>query len=71
MQITDLKNDSTAKYLGDGVYATFDGTQIWLHTFDGYSVSNSIALDSEVYAGLIRYASIGHERAAHEPEKEA
>lgn len=45
----------TAEYLGDSVYATHDGCQIWLRTFNGISVSNSIALEPEVVAELESY----------------
>ena len=52
MLIDQLK-DST--YLGDAVYATFDGYQIWLHTSNGIEVTNSIALEPAVYDALVRY----------------
>ena len=41
------------RYLGDGVYASFDGYQIWL------AVNNHenkvIALDSDVFKALVEY----------------
>ena len=40
-------------YLGDAVYASFDGYQIWLRTGDGNN--NRIALEPSVYAALARY----------------
>lgn len=43
-------------YLGDAVYASFDGFQIWLRTSNGIQVLDQIALDPSVYAALIRYA---------------
>lgn len=41
------------EYLGDGVYASFDGYQIWLavNTPD----NDVIALDSDVASALMRY----------------
>lgn len=39
-------------YLGDGVYASFDGYQIWLSTLEGYS----IALEPTVMNSLVNYA---------------
>lgn len=39
------------EYLGDGVYASFDGYQIWLKTQEG----NAIALEGPVLAALDRY----------------
>jgi hypothetical protein len=40
-------------YLGDAVYASFDGYQIWLRTGDGND--QRIALDPDVYSALTRY----------------
>lgn len=42
-------------YVGDGVYAGWDGYQLWLFTSDGQTDGNFIALEEEVYAGLRRY----------------
>lgn len=39
------------RYLGDGVYASFDGFQIWLKTQEGMQ----IALEPEVYFSLLEY----------------
>jgi hypothetical protein len=39
-------------YLGDGVYASFDGYQIWLRADD-----NRVALEPEVFHALIGYAN--------------
>jgi hypothetical protein len=39
------------QYLGDGVYASFDGYQTWLQTLEGYR----IALEPAVMAALIAY----------------
>jgi hypothetical protein len=35
-------------YLGDAVYATFDGYHIWLRTSDGEHTTNKIALEPGV-----------------------
>lgn len=40
-------------YLGDAVYASFDGYQIWLRTGDGND--NRIALEPAVYEALVKY----------------
>lgn len=45
------------EYLGDGVYAHFDGYQVWLETGDGLGFYNPIALDRHVFEALKRYAS--------------
>ena len=44
-------------YLGDGLYASFDGYQIWLRTSDGLSVTNTIALEPQVMKALSDYAA--------------
>jgi len=45
------------RYLGDSVYASYDGYHIILTTENGHSndPSNRIALESEVLTALIRY----------------
>lgn len=43
------------QYLGDGVYASFDGWHIWLDTRAQIPV-NKIALEPEVIAALFSYA---------------
>lgn len=46
---------SAERYLGDAVYASFDGYQIWLRTGDGNN--QRIALEPAVYAALLQYAA--------------
>jgi hypothetical protein len=41
-------------YLGDGVYASFDGFQIWLDTRAQHPV-NRIALEQQVYEALLDF----------------
>jgi hypothetical protein len=41
-------------YLGDGVYASFDGYQIWLRT-ESMSGINDIAIDDQTWAALVAY----------------
>lgn len=43
-------------YLGDAVYARFDGWQIWLRTSDGVAQNEPIALDPHTYAALLEFA---------------
>jgi hypothetical protein len=44
------------EYLGDGVYVSFDGYQLWLHvTNDQYGGQSSIALEPIVFAALVDY----------------
>ena len=42
------------EYLGDGVYASFDGYQIWLAA--NHHENRVIALEPAVFAALVRYA---------------
>jgi hypothetical protein len=50
-------------YLGDGVYASFDGYQIWLDTRAQHPV-NRIALEPAVWARLKDYVgAIGDSQA--------
>ena len=43
-------------YLGDGVYASFDGCQIWLTLYD-HRNPPLIALDPDVFAKLTDYSN--------------
>lgn len=45
----------TKDYLGDGVYADFDGFAIVLTTENGVEVSNTIVLEPSVMEALKRY----------------
>lgn len=44
------------QYIGDGVYANYDGWAITLTTEDGTTVTNRIVLEPEVLYSLIEYA---------------
>lgn len=44
----------TEKYLGDGVYASFDGYQIWLRT-PRLTGDHTIALEPKVFEALLQY----------------
>lgn len=60
------------RYLGDGVYASWDGFQIWLTT-DRESCTHRIALEAGTYDSLTRYVKdIGNANRAHAglPSKE-
>lgn len=43
------------RYIGDAVYADFDGYHIVLTTENGYTISNTICLEPSVYTGLIEF----------------
>lgn len=61
--IQDSKTGN-ASYIGDGVYADFDGHSITMTTENGVSVGNVIVLDPYTIAGLLRY--IDRLQALHE-----
>jgi hypothetical protein len=42
-------------YLGDGVYARFDGYQVVIWTSNGIDKSAEIALEPEVLRALVQY----------------
>ena len=44
------------RYLGDGVYAGFDGYQIWLWC-DRFGTEHEIALDGTTYIALCEYST--------------
>jgi len=46
-----MKND----YLGDGVYAVYDGFNIWLHANSLENPSDKICLEPAVMEALVRF----------------
>lgn len=44
-------------YLGDAVYARFDGYQIWLHANDAETPTDRIAIEPAVFVALVDYAT--------------
>jgi hypothetical protein len=50
------KPPSPREYLGDGLYAEFDGYHIWLISSDGASDLQRVALEPDVYNALRNYA---------------
>lgn len=47
--------DKDGEYLTDGIYVTFDGYQIWLHTERDINVWHTIALEPETFDLLLEY----------------
>lgn len=46
------------EYIGDGVFVTHDGFQLWLRTGDDeYVQLQRIAMEPEVFQALLEYAS--------------
>ena len=52
--VVSMENE-IKEYLGDSVYAEFDGFGIVLTTNNGYGPSNTIVLEPEVLAALDRF----------------
>ena len=48
-------SEGVETYIGDGVYASYDGGQIWLHT-ERETGWHRIALDAATFFNLIAYA---------------
>lgn len=44
------------RYLGDGVYATFDGHHVWLH-LGAHDAPALVALEVDVFVALTRYGN--------------
>lgn len=42
------------RYLGDGVYATFDGMHVWLH-LGAHDAPALVALDIDVFCAVTKY----------------
>ncbi len=47
--------DDTKEYIGDGVYAAFDGFALILTTENGIEVTNTVALEPREWAKLTKY----------------
>ena len=54
------------EYLGDGVYADIENGMLKLTTEDGIRATNTIYLESVVYAALVRY--VDKRRQPPQPE---
>jgi len=52
-----MPKEENETYIGDGVYARFDGYQIWLRAPRGDSPDHEIALEQKVFYALVWYAS--------------
>jgi hypothetical protein len=56
---TEMPNTPFWKsYLGDGVYAEIEDRKLKLTTEDGYSVSNTIYLEPQVWDALVAYVKL-------------
>jgi hypothetical protein len=55
MVIDDSYFGDDDSYLGDGLYASFDGWQIELYASNGIEKTNSVLLDSDTLAAFLKY----------------
>ena len=51
------ERDCPIEYLGDGVYAIFDGVGIWLHANSHEFPTDKIYLEPEVLIAMLRFAN--------------
>lgn len=61
-------SEEHSRYLGDGVYASYDGYHIWLRT-DRYGTEHKIALEPHVLYALSEYV-MTLQRQEHDKPKE-
>jgi hypothetical protein len=55
------ENDNKV-YLGDSVYAAFDGDRITLTTENGFGATNTIVIEPEVYQALLTWVGVLRQR---------
>ncbi len=60
-------NPDLKHYLGDGVYAAYDGYHVVLTTEDGLTVTNSIPLEPAALTALFGYVERRKEQSAARP----
>jgi hypothetical protein len=53
--MTETPRGTRKAYLGDGVYAAFDGYALVLTTEDGLRTTNTVVIEPEVYDSLRQY----------------
>lgn len=66
MTIGPGKDLKLKRYLGDGVYAGFDGYQIWVWAVRD-DIEHAVALEAETLASLAKYTA-DLKRMAHDAE---
>jgi len=54
-------------YLGDGLYASFDGYQFKLAAWNGIDVHDQVFLEPDVLAAFMAYVERKHEEQRAEP----
>lgn len=59
MEIIDYQGRKVpASYLGDGLYAIFDGYGIWLHANDHENPTDRVFLEPEVFQALVDFEQL-------------
>lgn len=58
----DIPKTLRTVYLGDGLYASFDGFQLRLYASDGISETNEVFLDSDTLASLLQFVEFIKEK---------
>ena len=51
------REGSSKSYVGDGVYAVYDGCGVWLTAENGAMVTDAIYLEPEVFVSLVALVS--------------
>lgn len=55
VRAVDRTNAVATHYLGDGVYAAFDGFGVWLTAEDGLQATDAIYLEPDMVEALARF----------------
>ena len=63
--MSDLPAQGVETYLGDGLYASFDGWQIILHAPRGVTGDHVVCLEPDVYRSLQEWIARYPRLAAH------
>jgi len=59
MEIINFRGaKAPASYLGDGVYAIFDGFGIWLHINDHEAPTDRVYLEPKVFRALLEFEKV-------------
>ena len=55
VRAVDQSAEWPKRYIGDGVYAAFDGFGVWLTAENGLAATDTIYLEPEVFEALQRF----------------
>ena len=66
-----MENNTTRRtYLGDGLYADYDGYQFHLFSHDGVEILNQVFLDDRVLGAFLSYIDYVRPKTRTKPELE-